>query len=237
MIISSVSFKTKLYFLIHPLIEPLPPTLLTYVLQWNITRLVLGQLTTLDIGYFGVNTKPVLLDGTHTEEQLQKYAGMQSLIKASVDNAEAIKDRLQQILLNHTKPIVEERRLEIMKMDFMALKQWFMDDIRSSKIYQQFEKYNSTKKLKPFSQGFNTFILDRNKYTHGQLCFLRPDLTFVIEYVETPSQKKRYAHIEADILVSYNNFYKEIIDVITEYNVIHQTKTIGDYKMKNNLVD
>ena len=196
------------------------------------------EIKTIDIGKMGFKPDPFVMDGTHTEERLKEFGSMQMLIKACVDNGEAIKNRLLEIVLNRTsKPITEERRVEIMRMDFMNLKQWFMDDIRNSKIYQQFKNYNSTKKLKPFSRGFNTFIIDRNKYTHGHLCFLRPNLTFVIEYIETPSQRKRYAHIDSDIIKSYNNFYKEIISVITEYNIIHQTKKIAEYKEKNNIVD
>lgn len=184
------------------------------------------QISTLDIAG---TTNSIKLDGSHTDERLQKYAGMQNLIKACVDNAEAIKDRLQQIVLNQKIPLSEERRIEIMKMDFMALKQWFMHNVRSTKIYQEFSKYDSTKKLKPFSQAFNAFILDRNKYTHGQLCFLHPDFLFVLEYVETPSQRKRYAYIDTETLISYNNFYKEIVSVITEYNVIHQKRVLDSY--------
>ena len=115
-----------------------------------------------------------------------------------------------------------------MKMDFMNLKKFFMDDVRDSKIYKEFKEYNSTKKLKPFSQAFNTFILDRNKYTHGQLCFIMPSYDYALEYIESTSNHKRYATIDTKILMSYNNCYKEILKVITEYDVIHQTKTISE---------
>lgn len=152
------------------------------------------------------------------------YAGMQALMKSCVDNAEDVKDRILGIVLRKENPKSEEQRAEIMKLDFMKLKKWFMDDIRNSKIYQEFEKYNSTKKLKSFSQAFNTFVLDRNKYTHGQLCFISPSYDYALEYIETPSQQKRYASIDTNILISYNNFYKEIIKVISEYNIIHQNK-------------
>lgn len=159
-----------------------------------------------------------------TDEQIKEYAAMQSLIKSCVDNAEDIKERLHQIVINRSVPKSEEERIELMKMDFMKLKQWFMDDVRASKIYKHFTKYNSTLKLKPFSKSFNTFILDRNKYTHGQLSFLSPRFEYLLEYIETPSQQKEYAYITVEILQSYNSFYTEVRKVISEYNIAHQKK-------------
>jgi hypothetical protein len=167
-----------------------------------------------------------------TDERVKLFAGMQALIKSCVDNAEHIKDAIHQILISKSKPATEEERVELMKMDFMKLKQWFMDDIRGSKLYKEFSVLNSTAKLKPFSKAFNTFVLDRNKYTHGQLCFLSPAYTYILEYIETPAHQKRYAHIDTTILTSYNNFYIEIKKVINEYSVAHQTKQMDEYKKK-----
>jgi len=159
-----------------------------------------------------------------TDELLQNFGGMQALIKSCVDNAEDIKDRIHQIIQNRVIPKTEEERVEQMKMDLMAIKKWFMDDIRSSKIHKDFSVFNSGPKLKTFSKAFNDFILDRNKYTHGQLCFFAPTYEYAIDYIETPSQHKRYATLDFNILQSYNSCYKEILKVINEYNVIHQNK-------------
>lgn len=181
----------------------------------------------------GINHQHVNMGSTSpTDPKVNLFGGMQGIMKTCVDNAEDIKNRIHQIVLNRTKLNSEEERVELMKMDFMSLKKWFMNDVRESKIHQEFKKYNSTKKLKTFSQAFNTFVLDRNKYTHGQLCFISPSYDFALEYIETPSQQQRYASIDTNILLSYNNCYKEIRDVITEYNIIHQTKTLANSKIK-----
>ncbi len=181
------------------------------------------SITFLTFGEFGVNPKPTIWDlSTAPDLLLKKYGAMQSLMKSCVDNAEDIKSNLLQIVLMISSPKTEEERVLLMKMDLMNLKQFFMDDIRKSKIYQEFKEFSSTKKLKPFSQAFNTFILDRNKYTHGHLCFIKPNYDFALEYIETPSQKIKYALIDTTMLLSYNNCYKEIRDVISEYNVIQQ---------------
>lgn len=185
------------------------------------------SITSLSIIQMGTNNPTLNFPDRPTEEQVRIFGGMQAIIKSCVDNAEDIKDRIHRIIMDRTIPKSEEERVVLMKMDFMAVKQWFMDDIRSSKIYQEFSEFNSTKKLKPFSKAFNTFILDRNKYTHGQLCFISPSFDYILEYIETPEQQKRYAHLDIDILKSYNLVYKEILKVITEYNVIHQNRLIN----------
>ena len=182
------------------------------------------SITTLSMGQMGPNNPTLNFPNRPTEEQVKIFGGMQALMKSCVDNAEDIKERIHRIILSRVIPNSEEERVTLMKMDFMAVKQWFMDDVRSSKIYKEFSEYNSTQKLKPFSKAFNTFILDRNKYTHGQLCFNSPSFDYILEYIETPEQQKRYAHLNIDILKSYNACYKEILKVITEYNVAHQNK-------------
>lgn len=183
------------------------------------------SITTLTFGEMGINSPPIDFGTTSsTDERVKLFAGMQALIKSCVDNAEDIKERVHQILISKSKPKSEEERVELMKMDFMKLKGWFMDDVRNSKIYKEFSVFNSTGKLKPFSKAFNTFVLDRNKYTHGQLCFVSPSYDFVLEYIETPAHQKRYASVDIAILTSYNNCYVEIKKVINEYNVAHQSK-------------
>ena len=141
-------------------------------------------ITILTMGQMGSDPIPVNWDiSPATNEQFNQYAGMQALIKSCVDNAEDVKGRILEIALRILKPKTEDQRVNFVKMDFMNLKQWLMDHIRTSKVYQQFSLYNSTKKLKSLSQALNTFILDRNKYTHGQLCFIRPNYDFALEYI------------------------------------------------------
>lgn len=188
-------------------------------IELNVT--LTKSIITVSMGQIGSNTS-ILVPHHPSGEKVRTFAGMQALIKSCVDNAEDIKNRIHQIVLSKSQPKSEEERVLIMKMDFMAVKQWFLDDIRKSKTYKDFSKYNSTVKLKMFSRGFNTFILDRNKYTHGQLCFLIPNYEYILEYIETPEQIKLYAYIDTEILKSYNSSYKEILSVIMEYNLIHQ---------------
>ena len=191
--------------------------------------LMTKSITTLTFAEMG-NDPPSVEFGmtSSTDERVKLFGGMQSLIKSCVDNAEDIKERIHQIVINISVPKSEEERIELMKLDFMKLKQRFMDDIRNSKIYKEFSEFNSEKKLKIYSKIFNAFILDRNKYTHGQLCFLSPSYDFILEYIETPGYQKRYAYVEVNILTSYNNCFIEIKKLISEYNIIHQKRKMNE---------
>ena len=187
------------------------------------------SITTVTFGEMGFNQPNMNFGITSSkDERVILFGGMQGLIKSCVDNAEDIKDRIHSILINKSSPSNEQERLELMKMDFMKLKDWFMEDIRKSKIYKHFTVYNSTAKLKPFSKAFNSFILDRNKYTHGQLCFKSPNYEFVLDYLETPSNVKVYAIIDTEIIKSYNQAYIEIKKVIHEYQVALQAKILDN---------
>ena len=170
-------------------------------------------------------------------ELVTKYAAMQSLIKSCVDNAEYINSSLLSLRLKGVNYNDDEKRKEILGMDFMALRQWFMDDVRASKIYKGFAKYNSTSKLKPFSQAFYKFIIDRNIYTHGELCYVKPDYRFALNYIHSEKKRHVYSYINSDIIISYNDCYKEIAKIVSEYMEITQSLMMAEYNKKNGIAD
>ncbi|MFT3911441.1 MAG: hypothetical protein QM737_18605 [Ferruginibacter sp.] len=157
------------------------------------------------------------------EEQILTYVAMQSLIKTCSDNAEDIKDRLLSINLQ-LYPLTKDEREEIIKMDLMKLKDRFMEFLKQDQLLKTIDDYSSNQKLKPFRKDFDAFVLDRNIYTHGLLNILRPDFDFVIEYIDNSSKGKAHAYITPEILISYNNFYKEITKLIAAF---HETRKIG----------
>ncbi len=192
------------------------------------------SINVLTIGEFGYNKPTFNVDlSAPNEEKLIIYAGMQSLIKSCVDNAEDIKSALHQLYTRKKNPQSEDERKEVAKIDFMKLRDWYMNDIRSSKIYQEFSKYNSTKKLKHFSTAFYNFIMDRNIYTHGILCIVKPHYDFVIQYTDSESHRQKIATIDLNILQSYNDTYLEIKSVMTEYNIIYQNRLQEANKKQN----
>jgi hypothetical protein len=156
-----------------------------------------------------------------TEQQLLTYVKMQNLIKSCADNAEYIKDQLLTIIISL---FPNDDRKELMKLDFMKLKDRFMDYLKKDVLIKTLEQYNSNQKLKPFRQNFNSFVLDRNIYTHGLLCILRPDFNYIIEYIDNFSKNKTYAYITIEMLQSYNKFYQEILQLIAAFR---KTRQIG----------
>jgi len=210
--------KMTLIFAVNSVYEYADP-LLNVTIFKTLRTITLGE-----FGYPGENTN-VDLDKP-IEEQLQVYSAMQSLVKTCVDNAEDIKDRLLEILLNPRLKKNNAEKEELMKMSFKKLKNLFLNDILSTKIYKEFIKLNSTAKLKPFWKIFDEFIEDRNKYTHGHLCIIRPNFDYAIEYMDIPN-KGKYAHISKEVLVSYCTCYMAIREVITQYNVIYQKRSLN----------
>jgi hypothetical protein len=187
-------------------------------------------LRTITLGEFGYPGKNTNWDmDKPSAEKLQVYSAMQSLSKSCVDNAEDIKSRLLEILTHsrHRKNNVEKE--ELMRTPFKKLKNLFMNDVLTTKIYKEFTTLNSTAKLKPFWKIFDDFIEDRNKYTHGHLCVIRPSFDYAIEFIDNDN-KSKYANISKEVFVSYCACYMAIREVITQYNIIHQNRILGKAK-------
>lgn len=178
----------------------------------------------------GVNYIPGLK--RPSSEKIIEFGAMQSLMKSCVDNAEDVKNTLHDMYLSRHRPSNEKERVEMMKIDLMALRKWFLDDILDSKIYQEFSKYDSTAKFKLFSKPFHQFVTDRNIYTHGKICIESPDFEYIIEYIDADTKYKELAYVAPEMLKSYNEFYKEILRVIKEYNHVCQ-KRESDSKSKS----
>ena len=151
-------------------------------------------------------------------EQIMGYIGIQGLIKICTDNAEDIKDKFLHINLQIPLSDKEgQSKLNIITLDFMKLKDRFMEFLKKDQFIKTIEEYSSNQKMKAFRKTLDTFVLDRDIYTHGQLHFLRPNFDFVIEYINGKINQKQYAIIDFEILKNYNSFYKEIYKLINAF--------------------
>lgn len=164
-----------------------------------------------------------VVDFAPSNHQISIYFSMQGIIKSCADNAEYIKDRLLSLNLTlfGAKP---EDRPEILKSDFMKLKDRFMDYLKTDSLIKTREEYNSTQKLKQVRRNFNQFVLDRNIYTHGLLHFLSPNYDFVIEYIDHAAKSQAVAYINTDMLISYNNFYNQANHLLDTFQETRRTK-------------
>lgn len=144
-----------------------------------------------------------------TPFQIENFVAIQTIIKSCADNAEHIKDALLNINLG-LKTLTDENRLDLMRMDFMKLKDRFIEYLKKDPLIKEIEEYSSNQKMKAFRKDFNQFVIDRNIYTHGLLGFLDPDYKYIIEYIDHHYGSKSYAIVSLETLKSYNQFYSEI---------------------------
>jgi hypothetical protein len=158
-----------------------------------------------------------------TTEQELNFIGMQGLIKICTDNAEDIKNNFLNI--NLRIPLNEKEKhdnINILSLDFMKLKDRFMEFLKKDHFIKTVEEYSTNQKMKPFRKTLDRFVLDRDIYTHGQLHFLRPNFDYAIEFIDTKINRIQYAIVDIEILKSYNDFYKQINKLVETFNKTRQ---------------
>jgi len=104
----------------------------------------------------------------------------------------------------------EKYEREYTKFDFMGYRNLLSDILKSKKIIDLTSKGFI---LKSVTKSFNDFILDRNKYTHGELMFWVEKNASLLEY-ENTSRETEYGLVTKEIMESYINCYKELNGVL-----------------------
>lgn len=139
--------------------------------------------------------------------EIRQYYILQTHINHCVNNGEAINRKLRE-LMQSVYAKNTQTRSDILKMDFMKLRDVFSEFLKAFKPLRGIEEYNSNQKIKKITKVMNQFIIDRNIYTHGQLALYRPGGTFLIEYLN--GQRPEFSEVNLQILDSYNKVYKEL---------------------------
>jgi hypothetical protein len=114
-------------------------------------------------------------------------------------------------LLNDIFEKYEER---YHKLDFMGHRNLLSDILKSNKIEwlrEVLKEYN----CKSVTKSFYNFILDRNKYTHGELMFWYPEMKTILEY-ESDNKQVQYGEVNKDILNSFLICYKTIDEFLND---------------------
>jgi len=130
-----------------------------------------------------------------TNDVAETYLKFQSIIGHCITNGEDINNQLRDLLLaikelNHSKE-------DILKMDFMALRDVFSEFLDKYTDIHDESNFNSKNQRKGMTKLMFSFITDRNIYTHGVLRIQRPEEVFVIDYIEN---KKEKARVEVTLL-------------------------------------
>ncbi|CAA0235348.1 hypothetical protein [Tenacibaculum maritimum] len=103
------------------------------------------------------------------------------------------------------------------KLDFMTHRQLLSDIIKSKKI-DRINDVSSGYDIKSVRRAMNDFILERNKYTHGELLYWYPEKKTLLEYLNSKGETE-YAELNMDILNSFSECYVSLdkyLNKITE---------------------
>lgn len=102
------------------------------------------------------------------------------------------------------------------KLDFMGHRN-LLSDIFKAKKLDWLNELLSEYDIKSVTKSFYSFILDRNKYTHGELMYWYPNKQTLLEY-ENEARQTEYGIVNSDILNSFLSCYKELDELLTKIN-------------------
>lgn len=100
------------------------------------------------------------------------------------------------------------------KLDFMAHRDIISKIVKSNKS-ENLKSITDIYNLKSVTTSFHKFILDRNKYTHGELLSWYPERKTILEY-ENETRQTEYGEVNKDILNSYIVCYKELNEFLNQ---------------------
>ena len=100
------------------------------------------------------------------------------------------------------------------KLDFMGHRNLLSDIFKSNKLpwlTELLKEYD----VKSVTKSFHNFIMDRNKYTHGELMYWYPDKQTLLEY-ENDARQTEHGVVNSDILNSFLTCYKNIDELLSK---------------------
>lgn len=102
------------------------------------------------------------------------------------------------------------------KLDFMGHRNLFSDIIKSKKV-EKINTFAENYNIKTVTKAFNDFILDRNKYTHGELMYWYPNRKTLLEYKNVNGETE-YGEVNQNILNSYLKCYNDLNSFLDKIN-------------------
>lgn len=159
---------------------------------------------------------------------LDKLTHLQRLVNTCINNAERIKEQALKANLTLFQKDIKGRE-EIMKMDFMKLKENFCDFLKKSSV-KEFKNLTNKK----IRRDFNDFIIDRNIYTHGiikllafpedfqknilgEMVLAEREYDFIIEYIDNIKRDKSFAFITKDIISLNEKVFLELSKLFQDF--------------------
>lgn len=118
-------------------------------------------------------------------------------------------------------PVFEKIGARYSKLDFMGHRNLLSDIIKSQKvvwlndILLPYDKKSVTK-------SFHGFILDRNKYTHGELMYWYPEKKTLLEY-QNERGETEYGEVNQLVLNSFLQCYQELEEILDQIRTFSNT--------------
>lgn len=139
--------------------------------------------------------------------EINKIVGKCSQIAERLfDKLKSVNDNLKGIPeLTSIFEKYDNEEKKYVKLDFMTHRQLLSDIIKSKKIHR-INVVSSEYDIKSVRRAMNDFILERNKYTHGELLYWYPKKKTLLEYRNSKGETE-YAELNMDILNSYSECY------------------------------
>lgn len=155
------------------------------------------------------------------EESVSVLHEIKSIIGQCSQIGELLFAKLKEVNLNFKNSslyneVFEPINDKYQKLDFMAHRDILSKIVKTNKseeLKSIIEKYN----LKSVTTAFHKFILDRNKYTHGELLSWYPEKKTILEY-ENETRQTEYGEVNKEILNSYIICYKELDEFLNQIN-------------------
>jgi len=100
------------------------------------------------------------------------------------------------------------------ELDFMSYRDIFSKIIKSKK-HPEINKILKDYNLKQFTSTFYKFIIERNKYTHGEFFYYYNKKIFVLKYYNSDIKNYEYAKVDSLIFNSYSRAFDIFNDVLS----------------------
>jgi hypothetical protein len=153
----------------------------------------------------------------------KELIGQLSGIKSVVGNCSQLAERLfgqLKSLNGRLKGIPEleeyfaEYKERYEKLDFMGHRQ-ILGNIMKSKKNECINKAVEIFDPKSVRVALETFIIDRNKYTHGDLVYWQNEKLTLLEYINNVNYKPEYAIVNSEILNSFIECYNMLTKIFS----------------------
>lgn len=166
---------------------------------------------------------PFDVDKIFGKEIIGRLNEINKIIGRCSQIAERLFDKLKQVntkfksspeLESIFKNYISDKKTKYSKFDFMTHRNILSDIIKSKKV-NRINNVNMDYDIRSIRTAMYNFILDRNKYTHGELLYWYPEKKTILEYINSQGNKE-YAELNMDILNSYTACYSKLYEYLSK---------------------